>query len=102
MRTKAELLQILVEDTHALWAKSFVDEINEAFGVHLDCTNYNAGGGPKGLTTNDGSPSAIGLACFHLAPMLCDALEVEYETMMGRGFRVRTCVNALRKAGKDQ
>lgn len=99
MRTKAELLTAIIGDTHALWAPSFVDEVNAAFGTDLQCHSYDAGGGPKGLTTNDGADSAVGLACFHLAPMLCDALGVEYESMMGRGFQVRACVNALRAKG---
>ena len=99
MRTKSEILDILANDTHALWAKSFVDEVNAVFGTNLECINYSAGGGPKGLTLNDGGDSAIGLSSFHLAPALCSALGVEYESFLGRGFQVRACVAALREAG---
>lgn len=97
--TQAELLQDMVENTHTLWAKSFVDRVNEAFGTNIQCRRYYAGGGPKGLTMNDGADHAVGLACFDLAPMLCTALSVEYESKMGRGFQVRACVDALKAAG---
>lgn len=96
---QAEILETLAEDTHALWAQSFVDKVNLAFGVSLICHEYAAGGGPKGLTTNDGANSARGLASFDIAPMLCGALGVKYEAFLGRGFQVRACVKALREAG---
>lgn len=101
---QAELLNELAENTHTLFSESFVEQINEAFIVSLKARVYRADGArnPKGLTTHDGAPEAKGLAAFELAPALCDALGVKYESKLGRGFQVRACVDALRTAGYGQ
>lgn len=103
MRTKKELLDTIADDTHALWGKPFVDEVNAAFGVSLKCHDYSdqfaRDVGPKGLTLNVGVSTAVGLSSFSLAPMLCNALGVKYEIFMGRGFQVRECIAKLREAG---
>lgn len=104
MRTQKELLNEMVCNTHTLWAESFVNEVNAAFGTALKCHVYEADGGPrnpKGLFLDEGT-QAKGLACFTLAPALCSALGVSYESSMGRGFQVRKCVDALRAAGYGQ
>lgn len=102
MRTQKELLHALVCNTHVLWRPEFVDDINIAFGTKLEAQKYEVGGGPKGLTLNNGASAAIGIASFDLAPMLCGALNVKYAGMLGRGFQVRACVDALHAAGYGQ
>lgn len=100
--TQAEILQEMLENTHTLYAPSFIEKVNKAFSTNIQPRTYKAGGGPKGLTLYDGGYSAVGIACFELAPCLCDALKVRYESKMGRGFQVQACVKALREAGYDK
>lgn len=99
--TQKEILQELLENTHTLWAPSFVEKVNDAFGTSIKCHSYIADGhrNPKGLSLHDKGDVAIGLACFDLAPILCSALGVKYEYKLGRGFQVQACVEALRNAG---
>jgi hypothetical protein len=101
-RSKAEILQLLVEDTHALWAPKFIAEVNEAFGTSIQCMNYAVDGdrNPRGLSLYDGVSESFGLASFHIAPELCHAFDVPYESRMGRGSQVRECVAALIRAGR--
>lgn len=49
----------------------------------------------KGLTIHDGSPAAEGVAAEDLARQICDHLKVAYPPMMGRGFALRSCCDAL-------
>lgn len=102
MRTQKELLHELMCNTHVLWRPEFVDEINTAFGTKLEAQRYKASNDPKGLTLNNGASAAIGIASFDLAHMLCGALNVKYAGMLGRGFQVRVCVEALQAAGYGQ
>lgn len=99
--TQAEVLHTLLCNTHVLFTAEFVDKVNAAFGTKIKAFEYKADGhkNPKGLTLNDGAKKATGLAAFDLAPMLCSELGVKYEGMMGRGFQVQTCVEALKQAG---
>jgi hypothetical protein len=100
-RTKSELLDMLVEHSHAFLKPEFVEEVNKAFGTHLKPYTHKADGdkNPKGLTLDGGAKSASGLAGFEIAPMLCHELDVKYEAKMGRGTQARVCVEALRAAG---
>lgn len=97
--TQAEIMEAVGSDTHALWNAGFVDKVNVAFGTNIQAQEYEAGGGFKGLTLHDGSSRAKGIASFDLMPMLCQALNVEYEGKLGRGFQVRACIEALKAAG---
>lgn len=99
MRTQSELMHEMVCETHTLFSPDFVDEINAAFKTSIKPRAYRPNPrDPKGLTTHSGKPE-VGLACFELAPMLCAALGIKYESKLGRGFQVRACVEALKAAG---
>jgi hypothetical protein len=102
--SRADLLSKMECNTHSLFNVEFLNDLNAAFGTELKPFTYEADGhkNPKGLTLNNGASAAIGIACFDLAAMLCTALGVEYEHMLGRGFQVRACCDAIRKAGKDK
>lgn len=98
--TQAEVLHELNCNTHTLFAKEFVDKVNEAFGTKIKCWEYRANPhDPKGLTLDNGAKMAVGMAAFDLAKMLCRELNVKYESKMGRGFQVRACTEALKNAG---
>ena len=101
-KTKEDILSHLDSCTHNLFSEEFVAKVNEIFGVNLKCFEYEADGhkNPKGLTLANGEKKAMGLACFNLALMLCQALNVKYESKLGRGFQVRACCDAIRAAGK--
>ena len=102
-RTRKELMQIMIENTHALWNTDFLDEVNQAFGTKIEPREYVEDGdrNPKGLTLNERAKSANGIACFELVPLLCASLNVKYPSMFGRGFQVRACIDALKAAGFD-
>ncbi len=97
--TKAEILELLEAETHTLFTSELLDKVNAAFGTSLLPKNYTADGSPKGLQEPRGT-TRQGIAAFDLAPMLCAALGVKYESMMGRGFQVQACVAAIRASGK--
>jgi len=96
--TPQEAIQSMLENTHVLFTIEHGQKIAKAFGVELEPIVYQADGdkNPKGLTTNNGSKQAKGFACFDLAPMICNRLNLKYELKMGRGFQVRACCEALR------
>lgn len=98
--TQAEVLHTLNCNTHTLFTKDFVDKVNEAFGTKIKCSEYKANPhDPKGLTLDNEAKTAVGMAAFDLAPMICRELNVKYEGKMGRGFQVRACTEALINAG---
>lgn len=97
--TKTEILDLLAAQTHTLFTSELLDKVNAAFGTSLLPKNYTADGSPKGLQEPRGT-TLQGIAAFDLAPMLCNALDVKYPSMMGRGFQVRACVEAIRNSGK--
>ena len=100
MATQKELMHDMLYNTHVLWNGEFLKKINSAFNVDIQPATYKANPRElKGLTLNNGAKSTQGMACFDLAEILCRRLNVEYESKMGRGFQVRSCIDALRAAG---
>ena len=100
--TRAEILAMLEENTHILFTSEILPVVNAAFGVAIEGSNYQANpDDPKGLRLESGEGFAQGISARDLATRLCHALDVDYPSMMGRGFQVRACVASLRKAGKE-
>jgi hypothetical protein len=70
--------------------------ISRAFGFDCRCyteqCDYKA---PKGLQFADGRKEAYGIAAEVLAKQVCHHLNIEYPHMMGRGFQLRVCCDAI-------
>jgi hypothetical protein len=70
--------------------------ISRAFGFDCRCyveqCDYKS---PKGLQFADGRKEAYGIAAEVLARQICDHLNISYPLMMGRGFQLRACCNAI-------
>lgn len=95
-----DVMTVLVENTHTLFTNEMVEKINGAFGLRIRPKMYRANPSePKGLTLDNGRKDAIGISALDAAIELCAALNVQFESKMGRGYQVRACVEALRKAG---
>ena len=95
--TPAEAIKYMERNTHTLIGEAQLKEIADAFGAKVDAQVYqNEPSNPKGLHTHGRVSEVKGLPCFVLAPTICNALGLEYLQLVGRGFQVRACCEALR------
>jgi hypothetical protein len=99
MQQIADAIDNLAAYDHALISAKGCKDLAAAFGVADQITThtYYAGEGKGGLTLFGGEKKAEGLEASVLACQICNALGVEYESKLGRGFQLRTCCEALRK-----
>lgn len=100
MNTKAiKAVSELRQLDHSFVGKQGVAKFAKAFNVSLKARRHYADppGTFKGLSFNDGSASAMGLDAAEMAESICAQLGVDHPAMMGRGFRLRVCCDALEK-----
>lgn len=92
-----ELVERLREDyDHAFLTVEGALAFSRPFGFDAETyVAYANPDDPKGLTLNDGSASAEGIAADVLARQICDHVGVKYPPMFGRGSQLRACCDAL-------
>lgn len=106
-RTKQAAPMTIPDALNALssWHHSFVSEesankVARVLGIRKPVPCYpgqsDRTGDPKGLTMHSGMEGSRGVAGWHLAQWICDALNLNYERKIGRGFQTQACAEALR------
>jgi hypothetical protein len=88
----------LRECDHTFLSEKGVKKFADVFGVTLTPTlHYADPSHPKGLTFHDGAKSAVGMDAADMAETICLSLGVPTLPLMGRGFRLQSCCDALAK-----
>lgn len=97
-KVKLEAVKDLRDYDHAFLSEEGVAKFAEVFGVTLKPTkHYAEPNHPKGLHLANGAKSAVGMDSSEMAQSICNQLDVKYSRMMGRGFQLRVCCDALEK-----
>lgn len=88
--------ELLNEKGVKMYADPFPDFTPRLFKYRADPKD------PKGLTLNDGSKEATGLATWDLAAQICDHFKLKAESCLGRGSQQRAYCNAVIKHLESQ